>query len=224
MFERLKYGKIILLKNMHSYRMFKNEDEAEKWGRQLYGEWGDKIKKIEKAKDSSSMFKENSWVKVLIEYYCGYKYIDINNYYRYGNEVNVLSSYRYKAVRLSEQLLQAPRVNENIIVYRYVTTDVVSKLIDANKHNSNKYYLERGFMSTSLIKPKAEDIKIEQCVLKIYVAKGTVGAYVNTVVFRSEYELLLQNNLYIRLCNKPYFDKEINTNVYECKISIDGKD
>ena len=32
MFERLKYGKIILLKNMHSYRMFKNEDEAEKWG------------------------------------------------------------------------------------------------------------------------------------------------------------------------------------------------
>ena len=120
--------------------------------------------------------------------------------------------------------MQAPRVNENIIVYRYVTTDVVSKLIDANKHNSNKYYLERGFMSTSLIKPKAEDIKIEQCVLKIYVAKGTVGAYVNTVVFRSEYELLLQNNLYIRLCNKPYFDKEINTNIYECKISIDGKD
>ena len=108
MFERLKYGKIILLKNMHSYRMFKNEDEAEKWGRQLYGEWGDKIKKFEKAKDSSSMFKENSWVKVPIEYYCGYKYTDINNYSRYGNEVNVLSSYRYKAVRLSEQLLQFP--------------------------------------------------------------------------------------------------------------------
>ena len=49
-----------------------------------------------------------------------------------------------------------------------------------------------------------------------------ISAFLN--LDKSEYELLLQNNLYIRLCNKPYFDKEIKTRVYECKISIDGKD
>ncbi|MFR7762754.1 MAG: hypothetical protein ACLU1S_06815 [Eubacterium sp.] len=58
MFERLKYGKIILLKNMHSYRVFKNEDEAEKWGRQLYGEWGDKIKKLKKQKTVHQCLKK----------------------------------------------------------------------------------------------------------------------------------------------------------------------
>lgn len=91
----------------------------------------------------------------------------------------------------------------------------------ANKHFLNIYYLERGFMSTSLLKPNSR-LGDDESLLKIYVDKGTVGAYVPTVAGRSEYELLLQNNLYIRLCNKPYFDEKINAYIYECKISANG--
>ena len=76
-------------------------------------------------------------------------------------------------------------------------------------------------MSTSLLKPNSR-LGDDESLLKIYVDKGTVGAYVPTVAGRSEYELLLQNNLYIRLCNKPYFDEKINAYIYECKISANG--
>ena len=72
-------------------------------------------------------------------------------------------------------------------------------------------------MSTSLLKTIVEDRREDCSLLKIYVDKGTVGAYVDVVASRGEHELLLQNNLNIRLCNVPYLDKEYNVMVYECK-------
>lgn len=75
-------------------------------------------------------------------------------------------------------------------------------------------------MSTSLTKDIAfhEEYAQNHMLLKIYVNKGIVGTYVNTVTKRNEYELLLQNNLYIRLCGKPYIDPEVGRRVYECYL------
>ena len=216
MFNKFIYGKIEEINNAEDYKEFTTPEEADAWGNEIYKEWGDEIKNFKILKKDSGMFEDSSWAYDPLELYCGWDYQHINNFLR-KNDEDTLDVYKYRAVRLSETLLRAPRIKENIIVYRYVGNDYIEKLLQANKEFENHYYYEKGFTSTSLLKKIVSDAPDDASLLKLYVDKGTVGAYIDTVVSRAEYEILLQNNLHIRLCKKPYFDKTINRMVYECK-------
>lgn len=216
MFDNIKYGDIEEIDNAGDYKEFLTPDEAELWGNEIYKEWGNEIKKFEIIKRGSGMFEDLSWAYVPLERYSGWDYRQINNFLRNNNE-DTLDAYKYTAVRLSEMLLQAPRIKENIVVYRYVGSDFIEELLQANKKFEHHYYYEKGFTSTSLLKKIVDDAPDDASLLKLYVDKGTVGAYVDTVVSRAEHEILLQNNLFIRLCKAPYFDKKINRMIFECK-------
>ena len=210
------YGEIEEIRNSDEYKEFTNHNEVHQWGMDTYGEWGKAVKEFEEKKRKSDMFKKNSWAYLTLGGYCVNEYEQINKFY-INDDYKIDDTYNYKSIRLSEQLLEAPGIPENIVVYRFVENAVIEKIIDANKNNCEHYYEEKGFMSTSLLKTIVEDRREDCSLLKIYVDKGTVGAYVDVVASRGEHELLLQNNLNIRLCNVPYLDKEYNVMVYECK-------
>lgn len=132
---------------------------------------------------------------------------------------SINDQYKYMAIRISEELLLAPRIPENIVVYRYVNEECINELLYSTKFNESKQFYERGFMSTSLLKKIAKDAPDNSVLLKLYVNKATVGAYVNSVVGRNEYEMLLQNNLFLRICKKPYWDEEYGMMIIECKTT-----
>lgn len=208
-----------------NYRVFKNGNEAEQWGRSIYDSWGKKIMNFENVKRYSFMFSDDLVREMPLKIYCGNGYEKINGFLRLNRKVD--DKHKYMALTISEQLLLAPRIPENIVLYRYVDEKFISELIYATKNVESSQYFERGFTSTSLLKSIIKD-GLDKCehtkyapskiyLLKLYVDKGTVGAYVNPIVKRDEYEMLLQNNLFLRVCGKPYYDNEYKIMVVECK-------
>ena len=203
--------------NPENYREFTSKDEAEKWGRSIYDPWGQEVKRFKDIKQNSFVFDKEWCKESSLEYYCGLGYQKINGFYRYNK--NVTDKYKYLAWTISEELLLAPRIPENIVVYRYVNEECINELLYSTKFNESKQFYERGFMSTSLLKEIAKDAPDNSVLLKLYVNKATVGAYVNSVVRRNEYEMLLQNNLFLRICKKPYWDEEYGMMIIECKTT-----
>lgn len=215
------FGKIEpLLESKENYHEFHSKEEATEWGYKYYKEWGYKYRNFFSNIKNSSLFNHTNINIDPVQYYAGHTYHQINNYKRY-NDPDISLNTKINAEVLSLALFSAPPIPEDIVVYRMVPIEDLEALIDANKKTSHHFYYEKGFMSTSLTKDIAlHDEYKDRLVLKIYVPKGKYGIFVDAITNRGEYELLLQNNLYIRLCGKPYKDYDINKRVHECKISI----
>lgn len=212
------YGKIIwTIENKETYREFKTMQEAEKWGMKYYKDWADAYQ--------NTMRQAKSTVKdplfdATIECYCGYMYKTINNYLR--NEIdNENNFYREMTDIMTIVLCSAPRIPENIVLYRLVDNEFVNELIERNKETKHTPIKENGFMSTSLLKDIVYVDESYACynnLLKIYVESGTMGVYVNAITRRREEEILLFSGMYLGLANYPYRDESISKMVYECKL------
>lgn len=213
LFDYMKYGKFDNNIEKNNYREFIKREDAEVWGKKYYCKYAQQYKKI---MESAKKVIKAPCIDATIECYCGYNYEQINEYLRFDKK-NDLYIYMEMADILAILLSMAPRIPENIVVYRLVCDEFINKLIENNRKGIPLQ--EKGFISTSLIK---DIIKSEECysdhnnLLKIYVKKGTVGIYVNEVTRRAEEEILLYPNGYFKLLEKPYqySDKE----VYECEL------
>lgn len=210
----IKYGSIDSNINKDEYKNFKSTLEAEKWGMQYYRKWGKHY--LNSMKATKGIIKENG-ISNSIEYYCGETYRWINQYLRTGIDNSLSKTYANIADTLTIILCLAPRVSENIIVYRLVNNEFIERLIEANKQGI--WVQENGFLSTSLtenIVNNNEYYSSYNNLLKIYVKSNTVGVYVNAVTKRQEEELLLAPNGYLKLLEYPY--KKNNRFVYECEL------
>ncbi len=130
---------------------------------------------------------------------------------------DILDSYKITAHVLAAVLCMAPKIPDNIVVYRLVCDEFIKELVENNKQGIPT--LEHRFISTSMtldIVKSEEPYNLHKNLLKIYVSKDTIGVYVNSVANRSENEILLYPNGYLRLIKKPY--KQLNKIVYECVI------
>lgn len=200
-----------------SYKEIKSKEEAEIWGEHHYKDWSELYKHI---KNNYSHIKNNSLIKAPLECYCGYTYNDINKYLR-SDSHEEYNTPREMANILSIILCSAPNIPENIILYRLVCDEFIKGLIENNKKTPPTPFLEKGFMSTSLLKDIVfldENYSKEKNLLKLYVKKGTIGAYVNAISRRREEEILLVPNMYVAMTKYPYKDKELDKIVYECII------
>lgn len=210
----IKYGELHdYVKDKKSYVHFIEEKDAEQWGMLHYKLWATKYKKI------MSMAQDvlrGTYANKPIEVYCGYKFREINTFLRTDEECDN-GTYREVADILSIVICGAPRIPCNVVLYRVVDEDFINQLIMCNKRCNPVPVLEKGFMSTSLLKRIAfEDDR--KNLLKIYVEKDICGIYVNAVTKRDEEEMLLLPNMYLRLIEYPYFDEESGKTIYECKL------
>jgi hypothetical protein len=155
-----------------------------------------------------------------IESYCGYPYREINKYLRFDIDIES-NLYRELSHILTIVLCSAPRIPENIVVYRLVCDGFIEDLIKNNKDTRCTPTQEKGFLSTSLtpsIINSSESYAIHKNLLKIYVPEDSIGIYVNAVTVRSEQEILFAPNGYLGLASYPYEDKTAEKTVYECKL------
>ena len=123
---------------------------------------------------------------------------------------------------MKEMLLSAPRIPENIIVYRYISDNFVQELITNSK--KNKWTYDKGFLSTSLTDSIAKDEESHEYLLEIYIKRGTIGAFVTSIADGGELEILLYPNCGLRIVerfiSKPrLFRKKIHKKlVYKCEL------
>lgn len=199
---------------MKEYREFLTEDETREWGKLYYGEWANNYKKQMRL---AKGYTKDNYVLESIELYCGYNYKKINEGLRNGfGSSHVM--YRMLANVLSMILCSAPRIPDNIVLYRVVDKEAIQLIMKNNElYTQSK---EMGFLSTSMLKSIAnkDEFSRGEALLKMYVQKGTVGVYVNEVTRRNEEEILLPPGLYIKLMGEPYMDETINKMVYECEV------
>ena len=111
----------------------------------------------------------------------------------------------------------APRIPENIVVYRGVLNSFIRELkIDRIKDFWKRY---KGFLSTSLISKFVLDEGYE-AILRIYLPKGIYGAYVTKISGRpQEQEMLFPPNAFLKLLDSKIIYKE-KTNWYEGGTSV----
>ena len=220
--EQLKkcmYGEINWpIKNKETYREFKTMQETEKWGMKYYKDWADLYKNT--MRRAKSIVK-NPYAATSIESYCGNMYREINSCLRNEKNDDERNYYREAADIMTFALCSAPRIPENIVLYRLVRDEFVEELIKLNKGTRVEPIEEKGFMSTSLLKDiiyEDEGYAGHDNILKIYVESGTVGIYANAIAKRGEEEMLLLPGMHLGMANYPYKDHSVGKMVYECKL------
>lgn len=199
------------------YKEFLTVEECIEWG-DYYSNWAKRYKEI------MSLFEKikpnHTSETAPIECYCGNSYREINEILRF--EYNSDKHLYDKMVDiLIMTLCSAPKIKDNIVVYRLVNDSFIKELIGNNKLSDSIPTREKGFMSTSLLKDIVNiysDGGSGLYLLKIYVPKGTVGIYVNTVTRRDEEEILLAPNNYLRLIEYPYYDEGYSIKIFECQL------
>jgi len=177
------------------YCEFSSVNEAEMWGNKHYGNWAEGYQK--NMRTLNKIFKITA--SDVLERYCGYDYQHINAvlrnpecYYECKNLYVTMSEV------LAVTIISAPKVPANIVVYRGVPSLFVDKLYREYSHG---WVQEKGFLSTSLLRTIDMDHNFD-ALLRIYLPKGVSGAYVPCVAGRSEQEMLMLPNSFIKLTGK----------------------
>lgn len=217
MINEYKYGKIYWDVDASKYYEFTTFEETKEWGEKHYKRWAEQYERI---MELSQKVINMSLCTSPIESYCGYTYRQINQFLRYGRDCES-RLYREIADILTLVLSTAPRIPQDLVLYRMVNDEFINMLIDNNKKDKPTPTLEKGFMSTSLLKDivdQDEPYANEENLLKIFAPKGTIGIYVNAVTARSEEEMLLFPNMYLGMAAYPYRDNDTGKMVYECEL------
>lgn len=205
--------------NEKDYLCFKNIQEADAWGKDIYGKYGEEYKYI--VKQLREHDKHENPYKISVDSlgrYCGYEFKQINDMMR--GITNERFDYNIKINNILTSLYRSPVLKERMVLYRIVCQKVIDKIIENDK--SGLPFVEDGFMSTALAYVGVEDMK-ETCLLKIYLnyyeEQNVHGLYVNEYTNkRSETELLLMPGLFIRLLDKPYWDESFGKWVYKVTV------
>ena len=215
---KIMYGELnSTIVDKSKYKEFLTVKECRKWG-EYYSNWAKRYKEVmsltEKIKTQHSL--ETSTV----ECYCGHSYREINKLLRSGS-ISDNKLYDKMADILIMTLCSAPRIPEDIVVYRVIDKSFIEDMIRHNKLSRPNPIQEKGFMSTSLLKNIVNTYSEavgEPHLLKIYVPQNTIGIYVNSITKRDEEEILIAPNNYLWLIDYPYYDEGYSVKIFECQL------
>lgn len=159
---------------------------------------------IKKYKNTSNELPQET--KSVIGNYCKEDRPKINILLRDSNQLSTDEN-RYKNT-LDEVLSR--EIGENIITYRK---------IKVNPFQNKNTFLEKGYMSTSLIDGDINQIHSGKYILKLLVPSKCTGFYVDYISCRyGEYEMLLKRNIKLK---KIAQKKQINRTIILCKVVIE---
>lgn len=175
-----------------------------------YFQWSKLYKQIDS--DISISHKNFDIIGDPFSEYGGYNHKSINHYMRNqkaldARELDILSHL------MIANIFYAPRIPENIIVYRGV-----NQFCDYDFNNEYNSFKELGFLSTSISAEKAEQFASCKKMLKIYVRKNTPGIYMDVIWDRKENEILFPPSAILTLISEPYYDENLLVTIYECTL------
>jgi len=198
--------------NKNIYREFHTYQEASEWGMSNYGKW------LLLINNNNISMKEED-VAYLLSTYTGSMNIIYNQFLRgYGDfDESEIAEYT-RDINIIEKAICQYELNENIIVHRYIHKKLLLYLFESKKPKVGELFTDKGFVSTTLVKSLLKDFaKMHHynCILKLYLPKGTKGVYINfEFSMLNEEEFLLPPNMKFRLVKK-YLNWDLKY-IYEC--------
>lgn len=199
------------------YKEFLTVEECREWG-DYYSNWAKKYREVMSL--TEKIKTQHSLETATVECYCGNSYREINKLLRSGS-ISDNNLYDKMADILIMTLCSAPRIPEDIVVYRVIDKSFIEDMIRHNKLSRPTPIQEKGFMSTSLLKNIVNtysEVVGEPHLLKIYVPQNTIGIYVNSITKRDEEEILIAPNNYLWLLEYPYYDEDYSVKIFECQL------
>ena len=199
--------------HMLDYREIQTEKEAKEFPREKY-------------KDSCDQYKRKNKIMLNYKYrisqmedfmgkYLGNVFWTINNYLRSDGEYN--EKLNMVVDRLNELIMCAPRLDENIVVYRGVSQSTMKMILNKVQENDGNY-TEKAFMSTSLrFDTVVREFQPYDCILKIYVPKGAFVLGIDCIDDRNEEEMLFPNNQWLKYIGKERKKRKAKS-IYEFKL------
>lgn len=141
--------------------------------------------------------------------YAGYNHRQMNEYLRTKKDDSEDNGKSLEANidKLRYIIAAAPFLGRNVIVYRHVTNEEISQIIEADIKGSEPYQ-DKGFTSTSLLRQSAEQHKTAgNNILKLYTPAYAKAIYLPLFSKRpEETELLFYPGSYLKLLKHPYND------------------
>lgn len=187
-----------------NYREFHTEEEAEGWAWDNYA-------------DLLSIDTESELYKI-ISAYTGSWYKSLNELLRACPPIGTpeFNSVNFGVYEENKQALLAINdmlkhycLKENIIVYRFTHVSCIIKMAH-NMPRKGICFYDKAFVSTTLVKHLLKDFERDNhctCLLKLFLPKGTPGAYVSFKQDKSllnEQEFLLPPNIKMKITKAHY--------------------
>lgn len=215
---KIMYGELnSTIEDKSKYKEFLTVEECRKWG-EYYSNWAKRYREVMSL--TEKIKTQHSLETATVECYCGHSYREINKLLRSGS-ISDNKLYDKMADILIMTLCSAPRIPEDIVVYRVIDKSFIEDMIRHNKLSRPTPIQKKGFMSTSLLKNIVNTYSEavgEPHLLKIYVSQNTIGIYVNSITKRDEEEILIAPNNYLWLIDYPYYDEGYSVKIFECQL------
>ena len=201
------------------YCEFLDIESVEKWANSLYGQWFDNLIKMQRILENTTPFQGSfcSYLNgnvTMVEAYAGSAYKNINRVLR-GEKTEDNHFNKSLASKLALEILLAPKLDKNIIVYRFLNKETFEKI--KNEITNSGSYIEKGFLSTTLLIDKIdkrfEYYNDHDFILKIYVNKDSIGVYNFFNLTLKEYEMIFLNNGVLK---EKCASSTIKNNILEC--------
>lgn len=192
-----------------NFTEFHNEQEASKWPIDYFGSWMNDIQ-----------VNNKSNIAKLLYGYTGNMNHLYNQLLRGLGEFDKSEVNKYnKEIDLIEKEVSQFELHDNIVIYRYTYKNFFRSLFELSNMQTGRILIEKGFMSTTLLPDLMRDFAKSRnynCILKLYLPKGTKGAYVSFGEYKlNEYEFLLPPNATFKLLAKS-FSIKYRMPMYKC--------
>jgi hypothetical protein len=198
-----------------NYIELKTETEASNFQKKVYGEYCNQYNnEREKVKNYHYKYRHFS-AGIPIEAYLGNKFESINSYMRGYSTPTDVQKYEFDMLidRVNELILLAPTLPENIVVYRAVTEKAFKQIMLQAKKRYE--YIEKGFLSTSLLLETVLNKFSPEIIMKIYVPKEAHVLGVDGIENRNENEMLFTENQRLKFITCA---NNINRKIYEFEL------
>lgn len=185
---------------LKSYKSFSDE-EATEWGKKYFSDWLPKLQYQEYNPETPSE-KFFRWYTQGLDYSFNriLRYLGIDKY-DYNNSLFSKEMFYDSIAEINKRSLC-----ENIVVYRYVSKYILSKMKKWSNVliiKKNVILTDKGYFSTTLCLDSVKDRPYatlkQHTLFKIYVPKGTPCVYVDLVADMGENELLFAPNIRLKV-------------------------
>ncbi|EHI99780.1 hypothetical protein CDLVIII_3206 [Clostridium sp. DL-VIII] len=203
--------------NNKAFKEFSTEDEAKEWVNENYGQWLEKIQITQYSYASKN-------VSDLLSGYSGNMDRVYNQMLRGKREFPKSQSKEFiENINIINNAISKLKLKENIQVWRWTSKNEFKKLFENAKIKKGHTFIDKAFMSTTLVSDLLENFAKSRkydCLLKLYLPKGTKGAYIDfydKYHLLNECEFLLPTNTSF-VFQKKFFSFKYMKWIYECYL------
>lgn len=199
------------MSNKKAFKEFHTDKEVSKFVMKYYDSWINNVQINNKNNISNLLYAYTGSTNVMYNRSLrGLTESDKDSVKNHSKEIDIITKEICKL-----------ELQEDIIVYRYTCKSFFRNSFETLKPRIGRNFTEKGFMSTTLAPDLLKEFPQHHrydCILKLYLPKGTNGAYISIGDNNlNEYEFLLPPNATFKLLKRGFRIRDWMP-MYECEL------